>query len=71
MRFSSGLKMQMAGEQGDAVRAGVMPEEVAGHADLAAAAGAEHVLIKPGPVLDRIKAGGLQTGVGGRHHGDS
>jgi bidirectional [NiFe] hydrogenase diaphorase subunit len=36
-------------------------EEVTGHADLAAAAGAEHVLIEPGPVLDRINAGGLQT----------
>ena len=51
--------VQVAGEQGDAVGAGVMPEEVAGHADLAAAAGAEHVLIEPGPVLDRINAGGL------------
>jgi hypothetical protein len=29
--------VQVAGEQRDAVRAGVMPEEVAGHADLAAA----------------------------------
>ena len=54
--------MQMAGEQGDAAGAGVMPEEVAGHADLAAAAGAAHVMIEPGPVLDRINAGGLQTG---------
>jgi len=61
--------MQVAGEQRDAVGAGVVPEEMAGHADLAAAAGAEHVLIEPGPVLDRIKAGGLQTGEGDRHHG--
>ena len=51
--------VQVAGEQRDAVRAGVMPEEVAGHADLAAAAGAEHVLIEPGPVLDRLQARGL------------
>ena len=62
--------VQVAGEQRDAVRAGVMPEEVAGHADLAAAAGAEHVLIEPGPVLDRINARGLQPGDLDRHHGD-
>jgi hypothetical protein len=62
--------MQMAGEQRDAVGAGVMPEEVAGHADLAASAGAEHLLIQPGPVLDRLVAGGLQTGDGDWHHGD-
>jgi hypothetical protein len=36
-----------------------MPEEMAGHADLVAAAGAEHFLIEPGPVLDRINAAGL------------
>ncbi len=30
--------MQMAGEQRDALRPWVMPEEVAGHADLAATA---------------------------------
>jgi len=63
--------MQVAGEQGDAVGSGVVPKEMAGHADLAATAGAEHVLIKPGPVLDRINAGGLQTGEGDRHRGDS
>ena len=50
--------VQVAGEQRDAVSARVMPEEVAGHADLAAAAGAENVLIEPGPVLDRLVAGG-------------
>ena len=37
----------------------VVAEEVAGHADLAAAAGAEHRLIKPGPVFDLLGAGGL------------
>jgi len=63
--------VQVAGEQRDAVGARVMPEEMAGHADLAATAGAEHVLIEPGPVLDRINAGGLQTGEGDRHRGDS
>ena len=57
--------VKVAGEQWDAVGAWVMPEEVAGHADLVATAGAEHVLIEPGPVLDRINAGGLQTGEGG------
>ncbi len=62
--------MQMAGEQRDAVGAGVVPEEVAGQADLTAPAGAEHLLIKPGPVLDRLVAGGLQTGEGDWHHGD-
>jgi len=63
--------VQVAGEQRDAVGAGVMPEKVAGHADLAAAAGEEHVLIELGPVLDCLVAGGLQTREGDRHHGDS
>ena len=61
--------MQMAGEQRDALRPRVMPEEVAGHADLAAAAGAEHRLIQPGPVLDLLLAGRLQAGERDRHHG--
>ena len=63
--------VQVAGEQRDAVGARVVAEKMAGHADLAAAAGAEHVLIEPGPVLDRLVAGGLQTGEGDRHHDDS
>ena len=58
--------VQVAGEQRDAVGAGVVAEKMAGHADLAAPAGAKHVLIEPGPVLDRINAGGLQTGEGDR-----
>jgi hypothetical protein len=45
--------------------------EVAGHADLTAATFSQHVLIEPGPVLDRLVAGGLQTGEGDRHHDDS
>ena len=49
----------MAGEQRYALGPRVVAEEVAGHADLAAAAGAEHRLIKPGPVLDLLLAGGL------------
>jgi hypothetical protein len=48
--------MQLAAEQADAVGAGVVAEEMAGHVDLAAAAGAEHVLFEPGPVLDRTLA---------------
>jgi hypothetical protein len=48
--------IQWAAEQGDAVGAGVVGEEPAGHVDLAAAAEAEHVLFEPGPVLDRINA---------------
>ena len=63
--------VQVAGEQRDAVRAGVVSEEMAGHADLAAAAFSEHVLIQPGPIFDLLVAGGLQTGEGDRHHGDS
>ena len=48
--------IQLATEQRDAVGAGVVMEEMAGHAGLAAAAGAEHVLFEPGPVLDRTLA---------------
>jgi len=62
--------VQVAGEQRDAVGSRVVAEKMAGHADLAAAAGAEHLLIEPGPVLDRLQAGGLQTGDLDRHHGD-
>ena len=62
--------MQVAGEQGDAVGARVVSEEMAGHADLAAAAVSEHLLIQPGPLLDLLVAVGLQTGKGDRHHGD-
>ena len=51
--------VQVAGQQWDAGGTRVMPEEMAGHADLVAAAGAEHFLIEPGPVLDRINAAGL------------
>ena len=62
--------MQMASEQRDALRPRVMPEEMAGHADLAAAAGAEHRLIQPGPVLDLLLVGRLQAGERDRHHDD-
>jgi len=51
--------VQVASEQGDGVGAWVVAEEMAGHANLMAAARAEHLLIQPGPVLDRLVAGGL------------
>jgi len=63
--------VQMAGQLRDAVGARMVPEEVAGHADLPATAGAKDRLIEPGPLLDRLLAGGLQTGKRDRHHGDS
>ena len=37
--------VQLAGEHRDALRSGVVPEPVAGHADLAAATGAQHAFI--------------------------
>ena len=63
--------VQVTGEQRDAVGAGVVAEEMAGHADLAAAAFSEQLLIEPGPVLDFFNAGRLQTGEGDRNHDDS
>jgi len=45
--------MQVAGEQRDAVGAGVMSEEMAGHADLAAAVLEQHGLIEVRPLLHR------------------
>ena len=62
--------MKVAGEQRDALGPMVVTEEVAGHADLPAPAGAQHALIQPWPVLDLFLAGGLQTGERDRHHGD-
>ena len=43
--------VQLASEHRDAVHPGLMPEEVAGEADLAAAAGHQHLLIEIGPLL--------------------
>ena len=51
--------MQMAGEQRDAVGSRMMLEKLAGHADLVAAAGEEHLLIERGPMLDRLHVGRL------------
>ena len=44
--------LQLSGEHRDAIHPGVMPEPVAGHADLAAG-GLEQHLIEAGPLLDR------------------
>jgi hypothetical protein len=43
--------VELTGKQRDAVHPGVMAEPVAGEADLAAAAGHQHLLIEIGPVL--------------------
>jgi hypothetical protein len=43
--------VQLAGEQRNAVHSGVVAEEVAGEANLAAAAGHQHLLIEIGPLL--------------------
>ncbi len=64
--------VQLAGEQGDAVHPGVVPEPVAGEANLAAAAGPEHNLIEVGPRLDgRFFPGGVRvpTGTAGASRG--
>ena len=62
--------MQVAGEQRNAIGPRVVAKEVAGHADLVAAAGVEQLLIKPRPVPNRFKAGGLLPEDLQRHHGD-
>ena len=54
--------MQMASEQRDALGPRVVPEEVAGHADLAAAGPEKGALIEIGPLLD----GGFKPGGQGR-----
>jgi hypothetical protein len=43
--------VQLAGEQRDAVRFRVVTKEVAGEADLAAAAGHQHLLVEVRPLL--------------------
>jgi hypothetical protein len=43
--------VQLAGEHRDAVHSGVVAKPVAGKADLAAAAGHQHLLIEIGPLL--------------------
>jgi hypothetical protein len=44
--------VQLAGEQRDAVDAGVVAKPVAGHADLAAAGLEQHALVEVGPLLN-------------------
>ncbi len=61
--------VQLAGEQGDAAGGWVVTKEVAGEAHLATAAGDEHVLVEPGPLLDGLGPGGLEAGEGDGHHG--
>ena len=51
--------VQLAGEQGNAVHPGVVAEEVAGHADPAAASGDQYVLIEVGPLVDWLLSGQL------------
>jgi len=59
--------VQLAGEQRDAVHPGVVPEPMAGHADLATAALLHGALIEVGPLLDRgIKPGIKRCGPGER-----
>ncbi len=57
--------VELTGEHRDAVDARVMPEPVAGHADLAAAGLEQHVLIEIGPLLNR----GFESGGQGRWQG--
>ena len=52
--------VQLAGEHRDAVHSRVVPEPVAGHADLAAAGLEQHLLIEVGPLLDRGFEPGIQ-----------
>ena len=66
--------VQLAGEQGDAIDASVVSEPVAGHADLAATAGPQDLLVEVGPSVDGDLAGGRITAWGekfeeGRDHG--
>jgi len=65
--------MQLAAEQGDAARAGVMAKPVAGHADLAAAAGPEQFgwQVRPALALSahRHQRGPLRLRVSLRHVG--
>jgi len=48
--------MQLAGERRDAAHPGVMTKPMAGHTDLAAAAGAQHRIVQIGPRLNGLQA---------------
>ncbi len=56
----------VAGEQRDAVGAGVVAEEMAGHADLAAAAFSQHLLIQPGQSSSAYTCTNRRTRLGAR-----
>ena len=58
--------MQLAGEQRDAAHSRVVPESVAGHADLAAPGFKQGDLIEVGPLLNR----GFEAGGQGRRPGE-
>ena len=59
--------IELTGEHRDAIHPGVVPEPIAGHADLAAAGLEQHRLIEVGPFLDRgIKSGFQCCGSGER-----
>jgi hypothetical protein len=53
--------VQLAGKHRNAVRHGVVPEPVAGHADLAAAGPEQHALIEIRPLLDSDFKPGRQS----------
>ena len=60
--------VQVAGEQRNAIGPRVVAKEMAGHADLVAAAGVEQLLIEPRPGLNRLRGRGLQPGDVGLYH---
>lgn len=63
--------VQVAGEQGDAAGGGMVAAEMTGETDPPAAAGDQHGLIEPRPILDGLLPGGLDSGGGDRHHSGS
>ena len=57
--------VQLTGEHRDAVHPGVMPEPMAGHADLAAAGFQQHLAVEIGPLLNgEIEPGSYGCGPG-------
>mgnify|MGYP001806382214 CR=1 FL=1 len=66
--------VQLAGELGDAVHPGVVAKPVAVNAELAAAAGHQHLFIEVGPLLVTAivrRWGGIQPGASGAGWGSS
>jgi hypothetical protein len=62
--------VQVAARHRDAVGPGVVAEEVAGYARLAAAARDQHRLIEPRPVFQEHLTGRVSRGGRNRGHGD-